>query len=325
MGVNAVPEKLPVLCLMGPTAAGKTGLALQLVQQLPVDIISVDSVQVYRGMDIGSAKPSAQELALAPHRLIDICDPADAYSAARFADDAQREIHSIHAAGRIPLLVGGTRLYFMALLQGLNDLPKADAALRAELTEQAATLGWPAMHARLAQVDATTAARLHPNDAQRIQRALEIHQLTGHSASWHYARQAPTPPWPVLKFAIAPSERAVLRERISQRLQAMVQAGFVGEVQALYARGDLTAELPAVRAVGYLQLWDHVAGNCSLDEAMLKAVHATGQLARRQLIWLRREPQLQWLEGNKLDAESTSAQVIQTVKNKFPWAAAYKP
>lgn len=288
---------MPVVFLMGPTASGKTGLAVDLVERLGLEIVSVDSALVYRGMDIGTAKPDASVLARAPHRLIDLLDPAETYSAARFAADARREIENVHAAGRIPLLVGGTMLYFRALQQGLSRLPSADATLRQRLSREAAEAGWPAMHARLASVDPEAAHRIHPHDAQRIQRALEVVELTGDGPSARYASgRESVLPWPVFKFALAGGSREQLRLRIAQRFEAMMAAGFLEEVRGFYAREDLDADSASMRAVGYRQLWCHLEGDYDLHTAVEKGITATRQLAKRQMTWLRREPELTWLE-----------------------------
>jgi tRNA dimethylallyltransferase len=279
------------ICLAGPTAAGKTAVALALARALPLEIVSVDSALVYRGMDIGTAKPAAAELAAVPHHLIDILDPTEAYSAARFVADACRLLAEIRARGRLPLLVGGTMLYFKALREGLDPMPEADAGLRAEIDRQAAARGWPALHAELARVDPATAARLAPADAQRIQRALEVWRLSGQPLSaWHRAgpRNAPDEGvWPLL--ALEPGSRAWLHERIAARFDAMLAAGLVDEVRALRARGDLHAGLPAMRCVGYRQVWE------ALDRGTLTGLRdagiaATRQLAKRQLTWLRAMP-----------------------------------
>jgi tRNA dimethylallyltransferase len=290
-----------VIFLMGPTASGKTDLAVELVRHLPCDIVSVDSAMVYRGMDIGTAKPDASILARAPHRLINILDPAEAYSAARFREDALREIADIHARGRIPLLVGGTMLYFRALRSGLSALPSAEPELRARITAEAESLGWPQLHQRLAQHDAQTAARIHPNDAQRIQRALEIIELTGASPSTHYAANKPEPPWHVHSLALNPGERETLHQRLSQRFMHMMENGFLDEVRCLHARSDLVAEMPALRAVGYRQLWQHLEGEFGLEDAVLRGIYASRQLAKRQLTWLRREQVDAWLDSNAPD------------------------
>lgn len=289
----------PVIFLMGPTASGKTGLAMELVERFPCDIVSVDSAMVYRGMDVGTAKPGAEELARAPHRLIDIRDPAQAYSAAEFALDAQREIARIHAAGRVALLVGGTMLYFRALEQGLAPLPPADPAVRERLTARAGQEGWPALHAELAEADPEIAARLHPNDGQRIQRALEILALTGQPASRLQQRGvAPERDWTPLKIAVAPADRGELHHRIRTRFQAMLADGFVTEVEKLHARPDLHLGLPALRAVGYRQLWQYLDKDWSYEQAVERGVIASRQLAKRQLTWLRREQDLAWLNGS---------------------------
>lgn len=290
------------ILLMGPTASGKTGLAMALAERLPVEIISVDSAQVYRGMDIGTAKPDAAMRARVPHHLIDILDPSEAYSAARFAADAQQLIDEIHARGRLPLLVGGTMLYFRALTEGLSKLPSADPQLRARLEREAREQGWPALHARLAGLDPDTAARLHPNDQQRIQRALEIIELSGATLSQAHARAVePGRPRRWRKLALNPPARGELHRRIEQRFAEMMAQGLLEEVRALYARGDLHPELPSIRAVGYRQLWEHLAGRCSLDEAVARGIAATRQLAKRQLTWLRSERNLVWLDPARTD------------------------
>ncbi|MBT9598029.1 MAG: tRNA (adenosine(37)-N6)-dimethylallyltransferase MiaA [Vitreoscilla sp.] len=284
--------KLEWIGLAGPTASGKTGLALQLAEQVPLEIVSVDSALVYRGMDIGTAKPSAAERAAVPHHLIDLLDPRDAYSAAAFAADAQRLIGEIRARGRLPLLVGGTMLYFKALVDGFDPLPAADAAVRAELDAEATALGWPAMHGRLAAVDPITAARLAPNDAQRIQRALEVHRLTGQPLSGFHSRgTTPAPPPKHLLLSLEPTDRAWLHGRIAQRFDSMLAGGFLDEMRALRARGDLHPGLPSIRCVGYRQAWE--AMDAGLEGAALedllreRGVAATRQLAKRQLTWLR--------------------------------------
>lgn len=282
-----------ILCLMGPTASGKTALAAHLRAQLPVELVSVDSALVYRGMDIGTAKPDAS----LPHRLVDMLDPAESYSAARFREDALAEIKGIVSEGRVPLLVGGTMLYFRALFHGLAEMPPADGRVRAEIDARADTVGWQALHAELAIVDPVAAARIHPNDPQRIQRALEVHALTGQSiTALQNAQAVPELPYSFHKLAVAPADRAELHKRIEQRFHDMMAAGFLAEVRTLYERGDLHPDLPAIRAVGYRQLWMHLDGQCGLEEAVTKGIHATRQLAKRQLTWLRSEPDLQWLD-----------------------------
>ncbi len=291
----------PVVLLMGPTASGKTQLALDLAARLPVEIISVDSALVYRGMDIGSAKPDAATLKRVPHHLIDILDPSEPYSAARFADDALRLIGEIRARQRVPLLVGGTMLYFRALTQGLNELPSADPAVRARLEDEARRLGWPALHARLAALDPQIAARLHPNDQQRIQRALEVIELSGHAASLLQAQPRRRAALPWCKLALNPPQRSELHARIARRFHAMMEQGFLEEVGRLYARGDLHPELPSIRAVGYRQLWAYLQGECSESEAVERGIAATRQFAKRQLTWLRSETDLNWLDPAQPD------------------------
>lgn len=306
-------EQLPLaICLMGPTASGKTGLAIELVQRLPCDIISVDSALVYRGMDIGTVKPDAQELALAPHRLIDICDPTEAYSAARFRKDALREMAQITAAGRIPLLVGGTMLYFRALQQGLAPMPDADPEIRQRLDREMAQQGSAALHARLAAIDPGSASRIHPNDPQRLQRALEVFEITGKPLSqWQSEGAEQTLPYRLLKFAIAPRERAELHRRIALRFGQMLEAGFEHEVRNLAARGDLDPDLPSMRAVGYRQMLRYLSGEWDFATMREKGIIATRQLAKRQMTWLRSESQLQWLDS--LEPESALDQVLKSV------------
>ncbi len=278
------------LCLAGPTAAGKSAVALALAEQLPIEIISVDSAQVYRGMDIGTAKPAPAERAAVPHHLIDIVDPLDAYSAARFAADAQKLVAQIGQRGRVPLLVGGTMLYFKALREGLAPMPPADAATRAQIDVEAAARGWPALHAALAQVDPATAARLAPADAQRIQRALEVWRLTGRPlSSWHLVSRRPGAPrveagWPLV--SLEPQSRAWLHARIAARFDAMLGAGLVDEVRTLRLRGDLHAGLPSMRCVGYRQAWQALETGRT-DKLRDAGMAATRQLAKRQLTWLR--------------------------------------
>lgn len=282
---------------MGPTAAGKTALALRLAEELPCSIISVDSGMVYRGMDIGTAKPTPAEQERAPHRLIDICDPGEPYSAARFRADALREIEAIVHAGRIPLLVGGTMLYFKVLQQGIAPLPAADSAVRAALSATAERHedGWQRLHAKLQAIDPITAARLAPKDAQRIQRALEVYILTGRPLSaWHALGNAATAtsavaalPYHVINIMLMPTVRAALQDKIAQRTQLMLQQGLVAEVERLFKRGDLHRDLPALRAVGYRQVWQYLAGEISYNEMEELIVIATRQLAKRQLTWLR--------------------------------------
>jgi tRNA dimethylallyltransferase len=275
------------VCLTGPTACGKTELALELAERLPVEIVSMDSAMVYRGLDIGTAKPSAAVRARVPHHLIDVVEPTEAYSAGRFARDAASAVRGIAARGRLPLLVGGTLLYLRALREGLASLPRADAALREELDAQASELGWPAMHARLQRVDPVAAARIAPADRQRIQRALEVHALTGRPLSELQGSAAADGGLEIATVALVPEDRAALARRIEQRFDGMVDLGLVAEVQNLRARGDLTEDMPALRAVGYRQIWGHLEGAYDWQEARRRAIVATRQLAKRQLTWLR--------------------------------------
>ncbi len=293
------PESsLPIICLMGPTAAGKTAVAVDLARDLPLDIVSVDSAMVYRGMDVGTAKPEAEVLECAPHRLIDIRDPVDVYSAADFRNDALREIRAIHAAGRIPLLVGGTMLYFRALTRGLSELPPANPDIRAELVEEARRQGWRALHRRLESVDPAAARRIHANDIQRIQRALEVHRLTGRPLSTLQVRHgAAAGADRFVRIALSVSHRDRLHARIAERFHGMLEAGFIEEVQALRARGDLGLNHPSMRAVGYRQIWQYLDGDLDYTEMVDRAVAASRQFAKRQLTWLRSEPDLEWYEA----------------------------
>ena len=290
-------RKPPAILLMGPTASGKTALAIELRRTYPVDIISVDSAQVYRGMDIGTAKPDAATLEMAPHALIDIRDPAEAYSAADFRADALEEISRITAAGRVPLLTGGTMLYFRALTRGLAVLPSADPEVRERLEREAQEQGWPAMHERLARLDPEAAGRIHPNDPQRTQRALEVIALTGRKMSELQARQQPSDfPCRLLRIVACPQPRAVLHQRIEQRFDQMLDAGFIDEVRALRNRGDLNADMPSMRCVGYRQAWNFLDGEITYENMRLKGIAATRQLAKRQLTWLRQEDDAIWYD-----------------------------
>ena len=291
--VTAAP---PAILLMGPTASGKTDLAIALRRHLPVELVSVDSAMVYRGMDIGSAKPNADELALAPHRLIDICDPAQAYSAARFRDDALREMRDITASGRIPLLVGGTMLYYRALQYGLSALPKADPAVRAALQRELAMRGLEALHERLARVDPLAAARIHRNDPQRTLRALEVWELSGRPLSELQATAGQPMPYRAIKLVRSPASREELHERINRRFLAMLDNGLVEEVEQLAARGDLHPDMPAMRSVGYRQVWAWLRGEFTRDEMVERGQAATRQLAKRQMTWLRSEQACHWLD-----------------------------
>ncbi len=283
---------------MGPTASGKTELAKLLVEKFPFEIISVDSAQVYRGMDVGTSKPDKAFLEQVPHRLIDLCDPDEPYSVAQFRIDALKAIEEIHSMGKIPLLVGGTMLYFRALERGLSQLPGADSSIREELEAQAAQLGWAAMHQRLETIDPVAAQRIHPNDPQRIQRALEVYEITGETLTEHYAKQsAQVFPWPICKIIVAPSDRAVLRQRIEKRFYEMLELGWVDEVRALYERKDLDAKVPALRSVGYRQIWQYLEGEISYDDMVRLGITATCQLAKRQMTWLRSEEKAVWFDS----------------------------
>ncbi|MEZ5705704.1 MAG: tRNA (adenosine(37)-N6)-dimethylallyltransferase MiaA [Burkholderiaceae bacterium] len=312
------------LAIAGPTASGKTALALAIAQRWPVEIISVDSALVYRGMDIGTAKPAPHELAAVPHHLIDIREPTQAYSAAEFVADATRLIAAIQARGKTPLLVGGTMLYFKALMQGLDDMPKADPAVRAAIEARAATEGWPAMHAELARVDPVTAARLFPNDAQRIQRALEVFEVSGRAISSFqtgaHGAAHPNPLKPGTLLALEPDDRAWLHQRIAQRFDAMLAQGFLREMRMLRGRGDLHPDLPAMRCVGYRQAWEAMdaKGGAELSQTRLselreRGIAATRQLAKRQLTWLRSMPERTVIA---CDANDALAQGLR-------WAAAH--
>jgi len=283
-----VSQALPAILLYGPTASGKTALSIALAQQLPIEVISVDSALVYRGMDIGTAKPTLEERAGVPHHLIDIRDPAEPYSAANFSEDALSLVEAIRGRGHVPVLVGGTMLYFKALTEGLSALPSADPELRVRIQSEAEAAGWPALHARLAERDPETAARLHPNDGHRILRALEIVDLTGRPASESLIPSAvPVLQGPRLTYLLQPPERAELHRRIECRFHQMMAQGLLDEVAALYRRGDLSVDMPSIRAVGYRQMWGHLAGEYPLEEAVQRAIAATRQFAKRQLTWLR--------------------------------------
>jgi tRNA dimethylallyltransferase len=304
-----------IACLLGPTASGKTAAALALAAREPIEIISVDSALVYREMDIGTAKPSAAELASVPHHLIDIVDPADAYSAADFHDDALRLIGEILARGRRPVLVGGTLLYYKALTSGLNDLPAADPALRAQLDADAMRDGWPAMHARLAEIDPVTAARLPPNDSQRIQRALEIYLLSGQPMSvlLEAPRREPETTYRFMPIALEPSDRSVLHERIARRFDAMLAQGLIDEVALLRARGDLDPSMPSMRCVGYRQVWEYLDGETDRATMRDKGVFATRQLCKRQLTWLRSIPERAVVDCCAADATAQALAHIASI------------
>ena len=298
---------------MGPTASGKSDLALALVQRLPCEIISVDSAMVYRGMDIGTAKPERAVLESVPHHLIDIRDPSEPYSAAQFRADALRVMAGITRAGRIPLLVGGTVLYFRALERGLSVLPGADAEVRARLNAEGEAQGWAALHARLAEVDPAAAARIHPNDPQRIQRALEVYELSGVPMSTlQTGGDGERFPYTPLKLVLSPPERELLQVRIARRFRRMLEQGLEDEVRALYERGDLDPALPSLRAVGYRQMWEFLAGEIDCEEMERRAIIATRQLAKRQLTWLRAEPDARWFDSEAADLLATVLKYCST-------------
>ncbi len=297
-----VDKQLPLVCLMGPTAAGKTQLAVELTQHFPFEIISVDSAMVYRGMDIGTAKPDLETLKRAPHRLIDFRDPSDPYSAAQFKEDALREIKNIFSSNKIPLLVGGTMLYFRVLQQGLADMPAADPVLRQKLHAEGLQKGWPALHEQLLQVDPEAAARIHPHDAQRLQRALEVYQLSGKNlTTWQAITNNPLLNYNVINLAVAPLDRAILHTRIAERFKQMLDAGLVEEVEKLISRGDLTLETPAIRSVGYRQVWEYLLGMMTYEQMSERGIIATRQLAKRQLTWLRSWPDLHWFDSENTE------------------------
>lgn len=290
------------VCIMGPTASGKTDLALALARDYPFEIVSVDSALVYRGMDIGTAKPSPEILAEYVHHLVDIREPTEPYSAADFRADALKVMDEIASRGHIPLLVGGTMLYFKALVSGLAELPSADAAVRARISAVAETQGWPAIHARLAEVDPEAAARIHPNDPQRLQRALEVYEISGRSQSeMHRAGTEPCP-WPLLQIGVMPPDRKALHQRIEVRFDAMLAAGLVEEVRQLKAQPGMAPGLPSMKAVGYRQVWAHLDGEYDYDQMRHKGIVATRQLAKRQYTWLR-----SWSDAHIIEAADPSA------------------
>jgi tRNA dimethylallyltransferase len=306
-------QQSPTICLMGPTAAGKTALAVELVQRFPFEIISVDSAQIYKSMDIGTGKPDAETRRRAPHRLIDFLDPLQSYSAARFCEDVRREMADIRAAGKLPLLVGGTMLYFKALRDGLAQMPAADEQVRAEILALANANGWAAVHAELALVDPTAAARIHPNDPQRLQRALEVFRVSGRSLSdWQaFQSQLPVVNDSLRFLSIQPVDRNVLHQRIARRFYQMLAEGLVGEVEALYARGDLGPDLPSIRSVGYRQVWQYLRQEIGYDAMVERGIIATRQLAKRQLTWLRSWPSLHVFDS---DDKNLISNVIQTIE-----------
>jgi tRNA dimethylallyltransferase len=302
---------LPVITLMGPTASGKTALAIQLHQQMGAELVSVDSALIYRGMDIGTAKPTAEEQQQAPHALIDICDPTEVYSAADFRQDVLKQIDAIHTRGNIPLLVGGTMLYFKALVDGIADLPEADATLRSEIQQQAADSSWESLHQELSQYDPTSAARINVNDHQRLMRAVEVYRLTGQSLTEINNQPIAKLPYKIHQFAIAPKEKAQLHHLIEVRFKMMLELGFEAEVKSLMQRGDLDLSLPSMRSVGYRQMWQYLSGEMDYDEMVFRGVVATRQLAKKQMNWLKSWSDLTWLQSgdprnNKIITNSLS-------------------
>jgi tRNA dimethylallyltransferase len=323
-GAGGAAHRRRAILLMGPTGSGKSDLALRLAEALPLEIISVDSALVYRGMDIGTAKPTAAMRARVPHHLIDIRDPKESYSAGEFTRDALRAMQDIRRRGRHPLLVGGTMLYFHALSFGIAELPEADLKIRAGILAQAATSGWAAVHQELEAVDPAAAGRIHINDPQRIQRALEVYRLTGETITrLQQKRVSVFSDTDVIEIAVAPLERRDLHSRIEVRFGAMLAAGLLAEVRSLYERSDLTAEHPSMRAVGYRQLWRHLAGQCALDEAGKQAIAATRQLAKRQLTWLRRRERAQWFDS--MHPEAAGEMIAALLKGGFPSSSGVTP
>ncbi len=313
-----------IIFLMGPTASGKTDLAIGLRKLLPVDLVSVDSALVYKELNIGSAKPSAEEQAQAPHRLLDIRDPSQPYSVSEFYEDALKEIRDIHDQGRIPLLVGGTMMYFKALLEGLADMPAADEAVRAQIEADAAAHGWAFVHDQLAEIDPQTAADIHPNHSQRLSRALEVYRVSGQTMTQLREKQNRKAQdlrnnYDVVQVAIAPRDRKVLHQRIEKRYRLMLEQGFIEEVQSLIDRGDLHKDLPAIRAVGYRQVWEFLQGDYDRDTMIEKGVAATRQLAKRQLTWLRGWSELNWVYTDTENGENlTKQQLINEMLNFLP-------
>ncbi|MFQ0972427.1 tRNA (adenosine(37)-N6)-dimethylallyltransferase MiaA [Gilliamella sp. CG35] len=296
-------SKPKIISLMGPTASGKTAFAMALYDRYPIDIISVDSALIYRGMNIGTAKPTQSELQIYPHKLIDICDPSESYSAANFRSDAISAIENTLNNGRIPLLVGGTMLYFKALIEGLSPLPAANSEIRQQIEEKANKYGWQSIHEELKKVDPVSASRIHPNDPQRLNRALEVYLISGKSLTELTQHSGELLPYDIMQFAIMPPDRAELHQRIEQRFLQMLELGFEDEVKRLMERGDLHPNLPSIRCVGYRQMWEYLSGEISYDEMVFKGICATRQLAKRQITWLRgwKQP-ITWLNGDNMDS-----------------------
>jgi tRNA dimethylallyltransferase len=314
--LNVQDLRPPAIAIMGPTASGKTAFAVELAQQLETEIISVDSALVYRRLNIGSAKPDSATLALAPHRMIDIRDPHEVFSAAEFAKEALPHMNALSATGRVPLLVGGTGLYFRALLEGLSEMPPADATVRAVLNAQAQEDGWSAMHAQLAAIDPGSASRIHPNDPQRIIRALEIHRISGRTRSdWQSQERTQAFPFRILHLVLAPKDRGELHRRIAQRFDAMLDQGFLDEVRELMTDPRLHGDLPSMRAVGYRQAWEHLAGQTDATAFRDKAIAATRQLAKRQLTWFRGQESSRWLDPNT-ESDALNYMVREFVSRK---------
>jgi tRNA dimethylallyltransferase len=302
----------PAIFIIGPTASGKTGLAIKLMKHFPIELISVDSALVYKDMDIGTAKPSPEELKVAPHRLISFLDPSQPYSAADFRNDALREMQEITAKGKIPVLVGGTMLYFRALENGLAELPTANQKVRDKLNDEAEKHGWDTLHQRLAKVDPAAGERIHPNDQQRIQRALEVYEITGKPlTTLQKEAKMDALPYRLMKIALIPESREWIRELAKTRFEQMLKQGFIEEVKSLYARDDLNADLPAIRAVGYRQIWDYLEGKLDRDEMQERAIIATRQLAKRQMTWMRSEPNVTRYDAKGYDLEEIIRDIHQ--------------